>query len=286
MSYKEAIIKAIKELNAGDGSTVARIKKFMKENDLSEQTTWNDRVFHLSLATLVLVGDLDEAKTANYKLSSEYILKCQAKSMFSIDLRNRGEMLLRAGCMRRAMLSRLKYDLNNADRFTAVYLNEQGLTPDVVAKLREVEGWSKEEKDLEIEAFELGLKALGKRIISVQALGDVLYSALWDPENEDFTPTHMDDATYEALIEHSDYAAEHPEELMLQVSNAVPSRINLETYCFCHSTHPNHLLTFFHTSFIFLLYSTSLEIFFSRSTRRSTSDNTCAFMTSRRWTFR
>jgi hypothetical protein len=224
MSYKEGIIKAIKELNAGDGSTVARIKKFMKENDLpSEQTTWNDRVFRLSLATLVLVGDLDEAKTANYKLSSKYILKWQAKSMFSIDLTNRGEMLFRDGCMRGAMFDRLKGDLDNADRFTAEYLKEKGLTPDVVMKLREVQGRSKEEKDLEIAAFELGLKALGKRIISVQALGDVPYSAWWDPENQDFTPIHMDDATYEALIEHSDYAAEHPKELMLPVSNAVPS---------------------------------------------------------------
>jgi hypothetical protein len=32
MSYKEGIIKAIKELNAGDGSTVVRIKKLMKDD--------------------------------------------------------------------------------------------------------------------------------------------------------------------------------------------------------------------------------------------------------------
>jgi tRNA (Thr-GGU) A37 N-methylase len=59
MSYKEGIIKAIKELNAGDGSTVVRIKKFMEENDLpANEQTWNNRVFHLSLESLVLVGDL------------------------------------------------------------------------------------------------------------------------------------------------------------------------------------------------------------------------------------
>jgi hypothetical protein len=88
MSYKEGIINAIKELNDGNGSTVARIKKFMKENDLpNEQTTWNNRVLHLSLGSLVRVLDLDEAKTKKYMLSDECIPRCQAKSMFSLDLK-------------------------------------------------------------------------------------------------------------------------------------------------------------------------------------------------------
>ena len=44
----------------------------MEENDLpNEQAPWNDRVFHLSLETLALVGDLEEVKTANYKLSKK-----------------------------------------------------------------------------------------------------------------------------------------------------------------------------------------------------------------------
>jgi hypothetical protein len=225
MSYKEGIIKAIKELNDGDGSTVVRIKKFMEENDLpNEQTTWNDRVFHLSLETLVLVGDLEEGKAANYKHSNKYIRKCQAKSMFSNDLKSRGVILKLAGSKRMAMSARLNHDLDNADRFTTEYLNENGLTPDVVMKLREVEGRSKEEKDVEIAAYELGLLALGKRIISFQA-PDVPHSAwmvMWHPLNETFTPTHMDDATYEALIEHCNYDL-HAEELMLPVSNVIPS---------------------------------------------------------------
>jgi hypothetical protein len=97
--------------------------------------------------------------------------------------------------------------------------------PDVVTKLREVQGRSEEEKDFEIAALELGLKALEKRIIPIQA-PDVPLSAwmvMCHPLNEAYTPTHMDDATYEALIEHSIYGGEHSEELMLPVSYAVPS---------------------------------------------------------------
>jgi hypothetical protein len=225
MSYKEGIIKAIKELNDGGGSTVARIKKFMEENDLpNEQTTWtrrSDMVFRLSLESLVLVGDLDEEKTANYKLSDEYIRKCQAKSLFSDDLVKGHDLLRDAGCMRQAMFARLDFNLDNAGRFTTEYLNKQGLTPDVVAKLREVQGLSKEEKDLEIAALELGLKALGKRTIEIPA-PDVPWTVICQPLDETYTPTLMDDATFEALIEHSDYDL-HPEEMMLPVSNAVPS---------------------------------------------------------------
>jgi hypothetical protein len=225
MSYKEGIIKAIKELNAGDGSTVVRIKKFMEENDLprNEQSTWNDRVFHLSLESLVLVGDLDEAKTASYKLSDEYIRRCQAKSMFSDDLEKGAYLMMIAGSTRRAMFSRLNYDLDNADRFTTEHLDKQGLTPDVVAKLREVKGRSKEEKDLEIAALELGLKVLGKRILSIHApdVPHSVWTVMYQPLDEVYTSTHMDAATYEALIEHSDYDHQ-PEEMMLPVSNAVP----------------------------------------------------------------
>ena len=48
------------------------------------------------------------------------------------------------------------------------------------------------------------------------------HSAWLDPLNEAFTPTHMDDATYEALIDHSD-DGHFLEEMMLPVSNVIPS---------------------------------------------------------------
>jgi hypothetical protein len=221
MSYKEGIIKAIKELNDGDGSTVVRISKFMEENDLpNEQTAWNDKVFRLSLESLVLVGDLDQVvKTANYKLSDEYIQKCQAQSMFSNDLKNGAFHLMDAGCSGRSVnFASLKGDLDNADRFTTEYLDRRGLTPNVVAKLREVQGRSKEEKELEKAAFDLGLKALSKRTISIQApdVPDSVWTVMCQPalEDEIYAPIHMDDARYEALIEHSDYDL-NPEEMIM-----------------------------------------------------------------------
>jgi hypothetical protein len=189
----------------------------------ANEQTWNNRVFHLSLESLVLVGDLDEAKTASYKLSDEYIQRCQAKSMFSLDLKKGQNLMKKAGSTRLAMFSRLNYDLDNADRYTTEHLNKQGLTPDVVAKLREVKGQSKEEKDLEIAALELGLKALGKRILSIQEpdVPHSVWTVMCQPLDEIYTSTHMDAATYEALIEHSDND-QHPEEMMIPVSNAVP----------------------------------------------------------------
>ena len=114
-SYKEGIIQAIKELNDGDGSTVMSIHKFMQENkDLPKEeqttTTWNDKVFRLSLESLVLVGDLDQRNKKSsaidyYKLSDEYLQKCQAKSLFSKDLETGQDVLTRAGAMRCAMLA-------------------------------------------------------------------------------------------------------------------------------------------------------------------------------------
>jgi hypothetical protein len=229
-SYKEGIIQAIKELNDRDGSTVVSIHKCMQENNDSpkEQTTstWNDRVFRLSLESLVLVGDLDQQnkKSATYyKLSDEYIQKCQAKSLFSKELETGQSRLTMAGSTRCAMLARLKYDLDNADRFSSEYLNQQGLTPDVVAKLREVQGQSKENKDLETAALKHGLETLSERIISIPA--PHVPHSVWTgmcqgAQDEPYTPIQMDDATMEALFEQSDYD-QHPEEVMLRVSNAV-----------------------------------------------------------------
>jgi hypothetical protein len=127
--------------------------------------------------------------------------------MFSNDLKKGEYLLMIAGSTRLAMFSRWNYNLDNADRSTTEYLGKQGLTADVVAKLREAKGRSKEEKDLEMAALELGLKALGKRILSIQAL-DVphsVWTVMCQPLDEIYISTHMDAATHEELIEHSDY---------------------------------------------------------------------------------
>jgi hypothetical protein len=114
------------------------------------------------------------------------------------------------------MVARLNYDLDNVDRFETEHLNKLGLTPDIVATLREVEG---QETVLELVALKLGLKALLPRIRSIQG-PDVPHSVwriMFRDLDEIYTPTHMDDATYDALIEHSDADLR----MMLPVSNAV-----------------------------------------------------------------
>jgi hypothetical protein len=279
-SYKEGIIKAIKELNDGDGSTVVSIQKFMQQNDLPKEqpttSTWNDRVFRLSIESLVLVGDLDQElkKTATYyKLSDKYIQKCQANSMFSNDLKSGHDVLMHAGAMRSAMFHRLKRDLDNADRFPREYLKEQGLTPDVVAKLREVQGRSQEEKELDIEALKVGLKTLLERIISIPA--PHVPTSMWTvmcQGGENYTPTHMNEATIEAVFEQSNYDL-HPEQMMLPVSNV---------YLLSFSTPPNLFSPFLHCFFFCFTPTKSLETCLSKSIRRSSSDSTCAFMTSPR----
>jgi hypothetical protein len=67
-------------------------------------------------------------------------------------------------------------------------------------------------------------EALGKRIISIQApdFPQSVWTVMCRDVEEIYNPIHMDQATYDALIEHSDYDL-HPAEMMLPVSNAVPS---------------------------------------------------------------